>query len=80
MGRLSHALVSALQSAQSVAPNAYATSLRNSVADVEAAELTHACLTKDIDEQPRRWTVYPELVREVDVASDHHVIWAKIDL
>lgn len=30
--------------------------------------------------QPRRWTVYPELEREIHVASDHHVIWAEIDL
>lgn len=29
--------------------------------------------------QPPRWEVYPELEREVDVASDHHVIWADID-
>jgi endonuclease/exonuclease/phosphatase family metal-dependent hydrolase len=28
--------------------------------------------------QPPRWTVYPELEREVHVASDHHVIWADI--
>lgn len=29
--------------------------------------------------RPRpRWTVYPELKREVHVASDHHVIWAEI--
>ena len=27
---------------------------------------------------PKRWTVYPELVHEVHVASDHHVIWADI--
>jgi endonuclease/exonuclease/phosphatase family metal-dependent hydrolase len=28
--------------------------------------------------RPPRWTVYPELKREIHVASDHHVIWAKI--
>ena len=27
---------------------------------------------------PIRWEVYPELTREVHVASDHHVIWADI--
>lgn len=27
---------------------------------------------------PKRWAVYPELQREVHVASDHHVIWADI--
>jgi endonuclease/exonuclease/phosphatase family metal-dependent hydrolase len=27
---------------------------------------------------PRRWSVYPELEREIHVASDHHVIWATI--
>lgn len=26
---------------------------------------------------PRRWTVYDELVEEIHVASDHHVIWAE---
>ncbi|NJO56503.1 MAG: hypothetical protein HC834_09425 [Rhodospirillales bacterium] len=30
--------------------------------------------------QPRRWTVYPELQREIHVASDHHVIWVDLDL
>jgi hypothetical protein len=25
-----------------------------------------------------RWSVYPELKREVHVASDHHPIWAEI--
>lgn len=29
--------------------------------------------------QPPRWEVYPQLTREVHVASDHHVIWADID-
>jgi len=29
--------------------------------------------------RPPRWTVYPELEREIHVASDHHVIWAEID-
>ena len=29
--------------------------------------------------RPPRWTVYPELKREIHVASDHHVIWAEID-
>lgn len=28
--------------------------------------------------QPKRWTVYPELEREIHVASDHHVIWVEI--
>jgi endonuclease/exonuclease/phosphatase family metal-dependent hydrolase len=28
--------------------------------------------------RPPRWTVYPELEREIHVASDHHVIWADI--
>jgi endonuclease/exonuclease/phosphatase family metal-dependent hydrolase len=27
---------------------------------------------------PKRWVVYPELVEEIHVASDHHVIWAEI--
>ena len=30
--------------------------------------------------RPVRWTVYPELTREVHVASDHHVIWADIEI
>ena len=30
--------------------------------------------------RPRRWTVYDELEREIHVASDHHVIWAEIDI
>lgn len=30
--------------------------------------------------RPKRWTVYPELVRDIHVASDHHVIWADLDL
>ena len=29
--------------------------------------------------RPKRWTVYPELEREVHAASDHHVIWAEVD-
>jgi endonuclease/exonuclease/phosphatase family metal-dependent hydrolase len=29
---------------------------------------------------PRRWDVYPELTAEVHAASDHHAIWADIDL
>ena len=29
--------------------------------------------------QPKRWTVYEQLKREIHVASDHHVIWAEID-
>ncbi len=29
--------------------------------------------------RPKRWEVYPELQRKVQVASDHHVIWADID-
>jgi endonuclease/exonuclease/phosphatase family metal-dependent hydrolase len=28
--------------------------------------------------RPRRWSVYPELRREVHAASDHHPIWAEI--
>jgi endonuclease/exonuclease/phosphatase family metal-dependent hydrolase len=28
--------------------------------------------------RPPRWTVYPELKRDIHVASDHHVIWAEI--
>ena len=28
--------------------------------------------------RPKRWTVYPELQREVHAASDHHLIWAEI--
>lgn len=28
--------------------------------------------------RPERWTVYPELKKEIHVASDHHVIWAEI--
>jgi endonuclease/exonuclease/phosphatase family metal-dependent hydrolase len=28
--------------------------------------------------RPRRWTIYPELQREVHAASDHHLIWAEI--
>lgn len=27
---------------------------------------------------PKRWSVYPELQRKVQVASDHHVIWADV--
>ena len=27
---------------------------------------------------PIRWDVYPELTKEIHVASDHHVIWAEI--
>lgn len=30
--------------------------------------------------RPQRWTVYPELKREIHVASDHHAIWADIDI
>jgi endonuclease/exonuclease/phosphatase family metal-dependent hydrolase len=29
--------------------------------------------------RPPRWTVYPELKRDIHVASDHHVIWAEIE-
>lgn len=29
--------------------------------------------------RPPRWTVYPELKRDIHAASDHHVIWAVID-
>ncbi len=28
---------------------------------------------------PKRWTVYDELVEEVHVASDHHLVWCTID-
>lgn len=28
---------------------------------------------------PKRWTVYPELQKEVHVASDHHLIWVEIN-
>lgn len=27
-----------------------------------------------------KWEVYPEFLNEVHVASDHHVIWADIDI
>lgn len=30
--------------------------------------------------KPKRWEVYAELQREVHVASDHHVIWADINV
>lgn len=30
--------------------------------------------------RPPRWEVYPELTREVHVASDHHVIWVDLDI
>lgn len=30
--------------------------------------------------QPPRWTVYPELTEKIHVASDHHVIWADINI
>jgi endonuclease/exonuclease/phosphatase family metal-dependent hydrolase len=30
--------------------------------------------------RPKRWAVYPELQREVHAASDHHVIWAELDV
>jgi endonuclease/exonuclease/phosphatase family metal-dependent hydrolase len=29
--------------------------------------------------RPVRWTVYPQITREIHVASDHHVIWVEID-
>jgi endonuclease/exonuclease/phosphatase family metal-dependent hydrolase len=29
--------------------------------------------------RPPRWAVYPQLTREIHVASDHHVIWVDID-
>ena len=29
--------------------------------------------------RPPRWEVYPELQDEIHVASDHHLIWAKLD-
>lgn len=29
---------------------------------------------------PKRWEVYPEIKRKVHVASDHHVIWADLDI
>lgn len=28
---------------------------------------------------PPRWTVYPELKKELHVASDHHVVWCEIE-
>lgn len=30
--------------------------------------------------RPKRWSVYPELRKKIHVASDHHVIWAEIDI
>lgn len=30
--------------------------------------------------QPRRWETYPELTRKHHAASDHHLIWAEIDI
>ena len=30
--------------------------------------------------QPQRWEVYPEIKSELHAASDHHVIWADIDI
>ncbi len=30
--------------------------------------------------RPPRWDVYPELTRKVHAASDHHLIWADVDL
>lgn len=30
--------------------------------------------------QPKRWEVYPELTRRHHAASDHHLIWAEIDI
>ncbi|MEM8578408.1 MAG: endonuclease/exonuclease/phosphatase family protein [Pseudomonadota bacterium] len=30
--------------------------------------------------RPPRWEVYPELTRKVHAASDHHLIWAEIDI
>jgi endonuclease/exonuclease/phosphatase family metal-dependent hydrolase len=30
--------------------------------------------------RPPRWQVYPELKRELHAASDHHLIWADIDI
>ncbi len=30
--------------------------------------------------RPPRWPVYPELTAEIHAASDHHVIWADIDV
>lgn len=29
--------------------------------------------------RPKRWEVYPELEKEVHVASDHHLIWVEIE-
>ena len=28
---------------------------------------------------PPRWPVYAEVAREIDAASDHHLVWAVID-
>jgi hypothetical protein len=30
--------------------------------------------------RPKRWPIYPELKEKIHVASDHHVIWADIDI
>ena len=28
---------------------------------------------------PKRWEVYPELIEEFHVASDHHLIWVELE-
>lgn len=30
--------------------------------------------------RPKKWTVYPELTKKVQAASDHHLIWADINI
>lgn len=50
MGRLSQAIVAALQSASGVAPNAYVQFLRRAIEEVEAAEAGSPSLTASIDE------------------------------
>ncbi len=30
--------------------------------------------------RPKRWATYPELIRQHHAASDHHLIWADIDI
>ena len=50
MGRLSQAVVAALQDANGIAPNAYVQFLRRAVDEVEAAEASNPSLTSSIDE------------------------------
>jgi hypothetical protein len=30
--------------------------------------------------RPPRWETYPDLIRKHQAASDHHLIWADIDI